>query len=403
MSETVIALTVEAGHKLKYLQQNDFSIAGQSSSSDIWQKINFLDETLHYAFLVPPHLAASGFVHTPMLTFLHMSAPTSTITLHSAAEEQASAHGITPSSLLASQDLRLAAAEMIASTMRLASHIEVGHLHPLTGVCLVTAAGVFMRSLAVRHDEGQMCSLKVLLDAMSKLQAANPLSGGYFKELDAKFPGIRRSIYERFASPPSDNRSNGNTPMPAQNDSGEYNHSSSNSNSGGEQENGYASATEHRTHEPSFSDSFSNGTHVRPSYQQHRQKDSYNSEISTNHNPTPPLAQLDIPFVNSPQDSVFSTPMTSNPADKLRIPYSTSYMNLQKMGYESDMSPISAESHMAYSFGHGAINGVDDIERSMSNGQNQGHGHGHGEGIGRQGDHRLQYTSTDHSYGLGHS
>jgi len=70
-------------------------------------------------------LAASGYNHTPILTFLHMCAPSSTILLHQRAEEQASALGITPSFLMESQALRLAAAEMVASTMRLTSNMNV--------------------------------------------------------------------------------------------------------------------------------------------------------------------------------------------------------------------------------------------------------------------------------------
>lgn len=189
-----IVLTAEVGNKLKLLQQDDLSNPGRLPQDSFWQKINWLDDTLHYAFSVPPHLAASGYNHTPLLTFLHMCAPSSTILLHQAAEEQASAHGITPSSLMESQALRLAAAEMVASTMCLASHIDVRLLHPFTGPCIFTAARVLMRSLTVRTDEGQQRSLKVLLDAMGQLQAVNPLTGGYFKDLDAEFPGMRKAL-----------------------------------------------------------------------------------------------------------------------------------------------------------------------------------------------------------------
>jgi hypothetical protein len=194
-----IVLTAETGQKLKLLQQENFTAAGRAPRDSFWQKIHFLDDTLHYAFSVPPHLAASGFTHTPILTFLHMSAPTSTILLHQAAEEQASAHGITPSSLLESQALRLAAAEMVASTMQLASLTDVRLLHPFTGSCLFTAARVLMRSLTVRSDEGKQRSLKVLLDAMGQLQAVNTLTGGYFKDLDTEFPGMRKSLYAHFS------------------------------------------------------------------------------------------------------------------------------------------------------------------------------------------------------------
>jgi len=197
-----IVLTAETGYKLKRLQQSDLDSDGRLSPTNIWQKINWLDDTLHYAFSVPPHLAASGFAHTPILTFLHMCAPTSTILLHQAAEEQASSHGITPSSLLESQALRLAAAEMVASTMRLASHIDVRLLHPFTGPCLYNASRVLMRSLAVRADEGRQFSLKVLLDAIGQLQAVNPSIGGYFKDLDAEFPGMREVISARASSSP---------------------------------------------------------------------------------------------------------------------------------------------------------------------------------------------------------
>ncbi len=190
-----IVLTAEVGHKLKQLQQDDLGSPGRLPQDSFWQKVNWLDDTLHYAFSVPPHLAASGYNHTPILTFLHMCAPSSTILLHQAAEEQASAHGITPSSLLESQALRLAAAEMVASTMRLASQVDVRLLHPFTGPALFTAARVLMRSLTVRTDESQQRSLKVLLDAMGQLQAVNPLTGGYFKDLDAEFPGMRKALY----------------------------------------------------------------------------------------------------------------------------------------------------------------------------------------------------------------
>ena len=130
-----------------------------------------------------------------------MSAPSSTILLHQAAEEQASAHGITPSSLFESQALRLAAAEMIASTMRLVSHIDVRLLHPFTGPCLFAAARVLMRALTVRTDEGQQSSLKVLLCAMGQLQSVNPLTGGNFKDLDMEFPGMRKNLSAQLQDP----------------------------------------------------------------------------------------------------------------------------------------------------------------------------------------------------------
>lgn len=189
-----LVLTAEVGQKLKVLQQSDMANQGGRGSDSFWQKINWLDDTLHYAFSIPPHLAASGYNHTPISTFLHMCAPSSTILLHQAAEEQASAHGITPSSLLESQALRLAAAEMVASTMLLASQVDVRLLHPFTGSCLFTASRVLMRALTVRTDEGQQRSLKVLLDAMGQLQAVNPLTGGYFKDLDSEFPGMRKAL-----------------------------------------------------------------------------------------------------------------------------------------------------------------------------------------------------------------
>lgn len=217
-----IVLTAEVGRKLKLLQQDDIANPGRLPQDSFWQKINWLDDTLHYAFSVPPHLAASGFNHTPILTFLHMCAPSSTILLHQAAEEQASAHGITPSSLMESQALRLAAAEMVASTMRLASHVDVRLLHPFTGPCLFTAARVLMRSLTVRTDEGQQRSLKVLLDAMGQLQAVNILTGGYFKDLDAEFPGMRKALYAQmqastghhFSGPDTPSTTSSYTPTP---------------------------------------------------------------------------------------------------------------------------------------------------------------------------------------------
>jgi hypothetical protein len=207
-----IVLTAEVGHKLKQLQQDDLANPGRLSQDSFWQKINWLDDTLHYAFSVPPHLAASGYNHTPILTFLHMCAPSSTILLHQAAEEQASAHGITPSSLMESQALRLAAAEMVASTMRLASHIDVRLLHPFTGPALFTAARVLMRSLTVRSDDNQQRSLKVLIDAMGQLQAVNPLTGGYFKDLDAEFPGMRKALYAQMHTSSSQQVSGTETP-----------------------------------------------------------------------------------------------------------------------------------------------------------------------------------------------
>lgn len=210
-----IVLTAETGHRLKMLQQDDFQSPSHQSQDEFWQKISWLDDTLHYAFSVPPHLAASGFIHTPILTYLHMCAPSSTILLHQAAEEQASSQGITPSSLLQSQALRLAAAEMVASTMRLASHIDIRLLHPFTGVALVTAAKVFMRSLTVRTDETQQRSLLILLDAMGQLQALNPLSGGYFKELDAEFPGMRKAMYSHMQGNVTVFRPNSETPSTA--------------------------------------------------------------------------------------------------------------------------------------------------------------------------------------------
>jgi Fe2+ transport system protein B len=65
-----------------------------------------------------------------------------------------------------SQTLRLAVAEMVASKIRLASHIDVRLLHPFTGPALFTAARVLMRSLTVRTDDNQQRSLEVLVNAM---------------------------------------------------------------------------------------------------------------------------------------------------------------------------------------------------------------------------------------------
>jgi len=186
-----IVLTAKTGYKLKLLQQDQFESDGCLLPTNIWQKINWLDDTLYYTFYVLPHLAVSGFAHTPILTFFYICAPASTILLHQAAEEQASSHRLTPSSLLESQALRLAAAEIVASTMRLASPVDVRLLHPFTGPCLFSAARVLMRSLAARVDKGQQSSLRVLLNRMGQLQAVNPTTGGYVKDLDSEFPGMR--------------------------------------------------------------------------------------------------------------------------------------------------------------------------------------------------------------------
>lgn len=198
----LVSLIAEWDQKLKTLQRNNVTMASGEPAADLWQKVNFIDEALSHAFLIPPHLAESGFSQDPLLLFLHMGAPSATIILHKAAEEQASSHGITPSFLLSSQTLRLTAAEMIASTIRLANQLDVSSWHPFTGHCLSTAAHVFMRALSIRKDEAHERSLKVLLDAICQLQAINPQAGDYLKRLDAEFPGMRLALSKKFADVP---------------------------------------------------------------------------------------------------------------------------------------------------------------------------------------------------------
>jgi hypothetical protein len=115
----------QSGYQNQLLQRN----AGRPRRpplDDFRQNINgVLNSTLQFAFSGPPHFAESGYNYTPILAFLHMCAPSLTIFLHQATKEQASIDGITPSSPIESQALRLVAAQMIASTMGLVSHVDV--------------------------------------------------------------------------------------------------------------------------------------------------------------------------------------------------------------------------------------------------------------------------------------
>lgn len=216
-SAATIVLVTELGQKLRVLQQEDFEVSthdNNTDSTDIMQKIKWLENVWTYAFSIPPHLNTSNYTHTPALNFLHMCAPTSTIILHLTAQQQASSHGITPSLLPDSQQLCLTAAGIIANTMIFAEHVGIHLLHPFTGACLYMAAKVLMRSLAVRPDPRQVELLKVLLDGMGQLQATNPRTGGYFKDLDTEFPGIRESVYAQL-SPATQTQGRSDTESPA--------------------------------------------------------------------------------------------------------------------------------------------------------------------------------------------
>ena len=187
-----IVLAAQLRHKLQLLQQTDISNPGGQTQQSLWTEV---DDTFRYAFSVPPHLAASGYNHAPIPTFLHMCAPSSTILLHQAAE-QAFARYVTPPSLIQSQSIRLAAAGVVASTMQLVSPIDVRLMHPFTGHCLFAATRVLMISLSIRADKGQQRQLVILLKAMDRLQEVYTATGGYFAHTSSQLPSHSCSTSE---------------------------------------------------------------------------------------------------------------------------------------------------------------------------------------------------------------
>ncbi|PSR75531.1 fungal-specific transcription factor domain-domain-containing protein [Coniella lustricola] len=184
------------GRNLLHLHRPDVDDRDDDLNGQFWKRHRALDNILlNTSLCLPAHLKLPCGLPSPNVIFTNMCIHTSTICLHQAAIFKADKSRL-PSSVSSESKVRcINAANEIASTMRMISHIDLSTINPFTSFCLYVAARVFVQYLKSRPDEGQVVdSLKFLLAAMGALKRRNPLTESFLVQLDVDLEALGTRI-----------------------------------------------------------------------------------------------------------------------------------------------------------------------------------------------------------------
>jgi len=137
-------------------------------NGDFWKRHRKMDNILSNTFMfLPDHLRLPGGIRDLNVVFLHMNIHASTICLHQTAVAAAEKHGIERGFISKCETRSLMAAEEIASTMRLITHMDATYMNSWMGFCLYVASGVFIHDLMKGTERVESRnSLEFLLAAM---------------------------------------------------------------------------------------------------------------------------------------------------------------------------------------------------------------------------------------------
>ncbi|KAK7745387.1 hypothetical protein SLS53_002883 [Cytospora paraplurivora] len=184
------------GRNLLHLHRPDVDDRDHDLNGEFWKRHRSLDNILlNTSLSLPPHLKLPAGLGNPNVIFTNMCIHTSTICLHQAAIFKADKNRL-PSSVSGESKVRcITAANEIASTMRMISHIDLSTVNPFTSFCLYVAARVFVQYLKSKPDDSQTVdSLRFLLSAMAALKRRNPLTESFLVQLDVDLEALGMRI-----------------------------------------------------------------------------------------------------------------------------------------------------------------------------------------------------------------
>ncbi|KAF3764776.1 hypothetical protein M406DRAFT_258289 [Cryphonectria parasitica EP155] len=207
----IVLMACLFGRNLLHLHRPDVDDRDHDLNGEYWKRHRNLDNILlNTSLCLPAHLKLPAGLSNPNVIFTNMCIHTSTICLHQAAIFKADKNRL-PASVSSESKVRcITAANEIASTMRMISHIDLSTINPFTSFCLYVAARVFVQYLKSRPDESQTAdSLRFLLAAMGALRRRNPLTESFLVQLDVDLEALGTRIPKlRSAFPRSTESSN---------------------------------------------------------------------------------------------------------------------------------------------------------------------------------------------------
>jgi hypothetical protein len=114
------------GHNFQHLHQTGPDERPEDlANGEFWKRHRKMDNVLSNTFMfLPDHLRLPGGLRDMNVVFLHMNIHASTICLHQAAVLTAEKNNISKSFIRQSRARSIMAAEEIANTMKLVSHLD---------------------------------------------------------------------------------------------------------------------------------------------------------------------------------------------------------------------------------------------------------------------------------------
>ena len=114
------------GHNFQHLHQSGPEERPENlANGEFWKRHRKMDNILSSTFMfLPDHLRLPSGIRDMNVVFLHMNIHASSICLHQAAVATAEKHNISQSFVAQSRARSLMAAEEIANTMRLITHLD---------------------------------------------------------------------------------------------------------------------------------------------------------------------------------------------------------------------------------------------------------------------------------------
>lgn len=134
------------------------------------------------------------------VVFLHMNIHASTICLHQAAVLTAEKNNISKSFIRQSQARSLMAAEEIANTMKLVSHLDSSNMNSWMGFCLYIAGSVFVQDQKSEDRHPQSIeNLEFLIAAMKAIGIRHSVTKHFLAQLELDIEGSGISIASKFS------------------------------------------------------------------------------------------------------------------------------------------------------------------------------------------------------------
>lgn len=118
------------GHNFQHLHKTGSDEHPEDlANGEFWKRHRKMDNVLSNTFMfLPDHLRLPGGLRDMNVVFLHMNIHASTICLHQAAVLTAEKNNLSQSFIHQSRTRSLMAAEEIANTMRLVSHLDASNV-----------------------------------------------------------------------------------------------------------------------------------------------------------------------------------------------------------------------------------------------------------------------------------